>query len=178
MEWLLWIDLETSGLDVNNCYILQIASILTDFNVHELFKLPEMTIKINSEKLDNMDPWCKEQHTQSGLIKKVKESKISLLDVENEIINFLNSKTSDQDIIYIAGNSVHFDKKFIDFHLPKLSKKLSYRIIDVSSIALVCKNLNPRVYDKRPVKTYLHTAESDLLESINEYNFYKQYFFN
>jgi oligoribonuclease len=176
MNWLLWIDLETTGLDVQSCHILQIACILTDFKTSIFHSLPEINIKTNDDVLQNMDSWCQNQHTNSGLIEKVNNSKTTILEAQRDIINFLIEITKDEDIIYVAGNSVHFDKKFIDYHLPILSKKLDYRIIDVSSIALICKNLNEELYNQRPIKKYLHTAESDLLESIMEYRFYKEYF--
>lgn len=176
MNWLLWIDLETTGLDVQSCHILQIACILTDFNTSIFHSLPEINIKTNEQILKDMDSWCQNQHNNSGLIEKVKKSETTILDAENQIIKFLENHTKNEDTIYIAGNSVHFDKKFIDYHLSTLSKKLDYRIIDVSSIALICKNLNQEVYNQRPIKRYLHTAESDLLESIMEYRYYKEYF--
>jgi oligoribonuclease len=176
MNWLLWVDLETSGLDPNTCNILQIACILSDFESENLYELPEISISTENLILDNMDPWCQTQHTKSGLVKKVQQSQISLNQAEQTITSFIEKSVKETDNVYIAGNSVHFDKKFIDVYMPLLSQKLNYRIIDVSSIALICKELNPKLYEQRPIKTYLHTSQSDLLESIMEYKFYKEFF--
>ena len=74
--------------------------------------------------------------------------------------------------IYLAGNSVHFDKSFINQYMKNLSDKISYRIVDVSSFSIICKNLDVDIYDKRPLKKYKHTALSDIWESINEYQYY------
>ena len=177
MDWLLWVDLETSGLDVNNCHILQIAYVLTNYNLTLCLPCKEINIKTEDYQLENMDNWCKQQHTNSGLITKIKDSNISLSKAEDEIIKFLNKNVNKTDTLTIAGNSVHFDKKFIDVHMKKLSERLSYRIIDVSSFSLICKSLNNNVYKNKPVKKYEHTAQQDILESIDEYRYYINNFF-
>lgn len=176
MELLLWIDIETTGLNVEFDCILQIACVLTDFQIKKIISLPEITIKCEDSILSEMDPWCKQQHSTSGLIEKVKQSIISLKQAESEIIKFLKKNTNEEDVLYIAGNSVHFDKKFIDYWMPNLSKVMSHRIVDVTSIALLCKNTNEEVYNQRPIKRYMHTAKDDIEESISEYKYYKEYF--
>jgi oligoribonuclease len=125
-----------------------------------------------------MDEWCLTQHTKSGLISKLKKADKSISTIEKELINMLNVYTETNSIIYLAGNSVHFDKKFIDYYMKDLSNKISYKILDVTSFAILCKNLNGKMFDKRPFKKYKHTALSDIWESINEYAYYIENFLN
>lgn len=171
MDWLLWIDIETDGLNPNKNNILQIACILTDFKLEIQHYLPEFTIYY-SEKDLNLSDWCKEQHTKSGLLPNVFSSNYKLQDVEKTIINFLNCHVGIKDTVHIAGNSVYFDKSFIDIHMPFLSKRLNRRVVDVSSISILCKNLNKNCYLEKPIKSNNHTALSDIEESIMEMKYY------
>jgi len=172
MEWLLWIDVETTGLDAERHAILQIACVLTDFAVTIQHIFGQSTIRQPNLVLQNWDPWCIEHHTKSKLLDEVKSSATTLIDAEKSIVNWLNSFLTVKDVLYIAGNSVHFDKQFIDKHMPMLSRRLSYRVVDITSFALVCRHINPDFYDKRPKKEYHHTALHDIIESIAEYKYY------
>jgi oligoribonuclease len=174
-NWLLWTDIETTGLDHDADKILQIASVLTNIDLSVRFVFPETTIYHDDETLSKMDTWCKETHTRSGLVMKVRHSQTSLKDAEDTLLHFLNHHIAVNDVVYIAGNSVHFDKRFIDRHMPRLSARLRYRILDVSSLSLVFDNLFPYFKSLKPEKRYCHTAEADILESIDEYDFYKTY---
>jgi oligoribonuclease len=171
MEWLLWVDVETTGLNADKHDILQIACVLTDFALTIQHTFGQRTIQ-QQLSLDDWDPWCREQHKKSNLYNDVQMSTLTTQDAEKSILCWLNSFLGVRDVVYIAGNSVHFDKQFIDKHMPRLSQRISYRIVDVTSFSLVCKHINPDVYETRPKKEYNHTALDDILESINEYKYY------
>jgi len=182
-EFLLWLDIETSGLDPLKHEIIQIAYILTDFSITKVYDKKEYIINpIDPYDLliSKMDTWCLLHHSKNGILEKVKDStdSESLINIENKILESLNSLLPNNSVIYLAGNSVHFDKMFINHYMKKLSDKLSHRILDVSSFAIMCKNLNPILYEKKPTKEYNHTALSDIQESIQEYKFYMKYFIN
>jgi len=51
---------------------------------------------------------------------------------------------------------------------------LHYRIVDVSSIAEVCRRWCPDLARKAPKKERLHTALADIKESIEELRYYKK----
>lgn len=176
MNWLLWVDIETTGLDPSNCKILQVACMLSSFDLQIKKALTEFTLTCDKQSLDKMDSWCKTTHTNSGLLYHVNNSVLTIEDVENSILNILNCNVSIKDNIYLAGNSVHFDKKFIEVYMKRLYSRLSHRILDVSSIGLLLSSINNTLYENRPVKKYEHTASSDILESIEEYNFYLRHF--
>lgn len=174
-EYLLWLDIETTGLNPSQHVIIELAYVLTDFNIKNIFKEKDYIINPDDtieNIISNMDPWCIEQHTKSNLLSKIKESKYSVEQVENLILNDLHTFLPENSKIYLAGNSVHFDKMFLNKYMKNLSDKLSHRILDVSSFAIMFKNLYNEIYDKRPLKKYKHTALSDIWESINEYIYY------
>lgn len=174
-NWLFWTDIETTGLNHDTDQILQIACVLTNMDLSVRFVFPETTIRHPQEILEKMDTWCKEHHGRSGLVTKVQHSQTCLSEAEDALLHFLNHHVAVNDVVYIAGNSVHFDKRFIDHHMPRLSSRLRYRILDVSSLSLMFDNLFPYLKTLKPEKRYAHTAEADILESIDEYDFYKTY---
>jgi oligoribonuclease len=176
MDWLLWVDIETTGLDLDTDVILQLACLLTNFDASNHTFIKEYTIACDAQTLTLMDEWCTKTHTESGLYKAALDSTTTIEQAESNIIAALNCSISLHDKLYIAGNSVHFDKKFIDKYLPTLSSRLSHKIVDISSIGLLCKNFADLLYTRRPLKKYDHTALSDILESIEEYKYYKTYF--
>lgn len=180
-EYLLWLDIETTGLDPLKNEIIELAYVLTDFSLKQIYNENHYIIKpltTYESMLNNIDSWSLRNHTSNGLLLKSKTSEISIFDVEKDIIYQLNKIVTNNSLIYLAGNSVHFDKLFINHYMKNLSNKLSHRILDVSSFAIVCKNIKGGVYDKRPFKKYKHTALSDIWESINEYAYYIENFLN
>jgi oligoribonuclease len=175
-KWLLWTDLETTGLDIYKNRIIQIACVLSDYKVSVKLTLPEITLHCSRKEWDEMGEWCTKQH--APLQERVLGSTITTHQAEEMVLSFLDGLVDPRnDVVYIAGNSVHFDKAFIDKHLPRVSSRLSHRIVDVSSLALVCENLAPETYARRPIKTKTHTAASDISESIEEYVYYKELLF-
>jgi oligoribonuclease len=172
MEYLLFLDIETTGINPQTDSILQVAAILTNPKADVEYFTKDFTIQCSESALQNMNEWCQQQHNSSGLCNLVRSSQISLAEAEGEIINELNYHLGMQDTLYLAGNSVHFDKNFIGVHMPKLSARLSHRIIDVSSIALFYKHRAPSTYQNRPKKFQNHLALADIRESIDEYKYY------
>lgn len=162
---LFWLDMEMTGLDANTQQILEIALIVTDidFNILETF---ESIVYQPQEVLDNMDEWCKVHHAKTGLTSKIPFG-IPLIEVENSLIQIIK-KYSPTDKAVLAGNSIHQDRKFIDKWMEKFSKKLHYRMCDVSSFKIIFEHK----YGKKYKKQNQHRALADIQESIEELKFY------
>ena len=75
---LIWIDLEMTGLVPEKDIIIEIATVVTDADLNVLAEGPSLAIHQDNKYLDSMDQWNTRQHTKSGLVQRVKESKISL----------------------------------------------------------------------------------------------------
>ena len=160
-----WIDMEMTGLDEKKCKILEIAVVITDFNLNKLDEYAQVVYQ-PKEVLDTMDSWCKDTHGKSGLTQEVAKGK-KLSEVEKELIT-LAKKHFGPDKIVLSGNSVFQDRKFIDLYMPQFEKMLHYRLIDVSSFKEVFKNKYNLKFEKKDT----HRAKSDINESIAELKYY------
>ncbi len=171
VENLLWLDMEMSGLDVNKEAIIEVACIVTDMNFRELDTF-ETVVKQPQNYLDNMDAWNKETHTKSGLAAKVASGmdpdmvEAKLIDLINK--HFPHSLTDPKKRPLLAGNSIMQDRLFIDKYFLKLSARLHYRMIDVSSWKVIVNNKFNIEYKKQNA----HRALDDIRESIGELRFY------
>lgn len=87
---LVWIDLEFTGLDFQTNQILEIATIITDADLHVLAVGPNLAIQTDKDILDAMDDWNTECHGKSGLTQKCVDSEISMIDAEEQTMEFLN----------------------------------------------------------------------------------------
>ncbi|WP_130624190.1 oligoribonuclease [endosymbiont of Euscepes postfasciatus] len=171
---LIWIDLEMTGLNPNTCKIIEIATIITDYNLNILAKGPEYTIYQSSKYLSLMDKWNINTHTNSGLIHKVKNSLINEEEAEEKTLEFL-SKWVDFKKSPMCGNNVSHDRKFLIKYMPKLENYFHYHHVDVNSIKELVKRWKPEILNNFKKKNK-HRALIDIYESIEELIFYRKYF--
>lgn len=175
-ENLIWIDLEMTGLDPEKEKIIEIATIVTDGQLNILEEGPELVIHQPASILDAMDDWNKKQHAKSGLVEKVKRSKITVAEAERQTLDFVKKYCS-PNTAPLCGNSIHHDRRFIIKYMPELDKFLHYRHIDVTSVKALVQRWYPKP-KSYPKKKETHRALADIQESIKELNFLKEHYFS
>ena len=166
---MLWVDLEMSGLDEKTDHILEIAAIVTDYELNEIAQTHFVVYQPDSV-LDTMNDWCKDHHGKSGLTELVRTG-TPLAQVEAEILAFVKAHFGNKqgkDGAVLAGNSIHNDRRFIDAHMPAFANSLHYRMVDVSSYKEVFRERYRIKYEKKNA----HRAIGDVQESINELKHY------
>lgn len=168
---LVWIDLEMSGLDVEECTILEIATIVTDSELEIIEEGPELVISQPDEVLEAMDEWNTRHHGQSGLTEAVRESSTTMKEAEHRTLKFIEQYCH-EDTAPLCGNSVWQDRRFLATYMPRLEEYLHYRIIDVSSVKEVVRRWYPDKVSS-PSKEQSHRALDDIRESINELQYYR-----
>ncbi len=189
---LLWIDLEMTGLKPGEDKIVEVGAIATDWDFNEIARY-ESAVKVPQDFLEARltgEFWDKNPESRDALINgNCNAHKIAAL-VDAELVDFAREnfakiedlsadeqkqilkKCSDVNPralapIYLAGNSIHQDQKFIALEFPRLQKLLHYRQLDVSSWKLIMENRG--IIFAKPED---HRAMADIEGSIAELKFY------
>ena len=79
---LIWIDLEMTGLDTQADHIIEIATIVTDSSLRLVAEGPVVAIHQADEVLAAMDEWNRTTHGGTGLLRRVRDSRLTAKDAE------------------------------------------------------------------------------------------------
>jgi len=90
-DYLIWIDLEMSGLNPDIDTIIEIATVVTDSQLETVAEGPVLAIHQPDEILNNMDEWNTKHHGESGLTARVRQSNITMTMAEQATLAFLNN---------------------------------------------------------------------------------------
>ena len=172
---LIWIDLEMTGLDPDRNRIIEIATIVTDKELTVLAEGPVFAIHQTDDVLGAMDDWNTRQHTNSGLMERVRASEVSEAEAEQLTLTFLRQHV-DQGASPICGNSICQDRRFLIRHMPELAAYFHYRNLDVSTLKILAKLWLPEVGNRFEKKS-VHLALADIHDSIRELRFYREHLF-
>ncbi len=172
---LIWIDLEMTGLDTRNDVIIEIATAVTDSELNIVAEGPVIAIHQSEERLAGMDEWNTRQHGQSGLVQRVRDSRIDEAEAERQTLAFLRQHVPAK-ASPMCGNSICQDRRFLARCMPDLEDYFHYRNLDVSTIKELAKRWAPDVY-KGFSKESSHLALDDIKDSIAELRYYREHFF-
>ena len=145
---LVWIDCEMTGLDVERDALIEVAVVVTDGDLRIVDPGMDVLITPPEAALENMNDFVRAMHTSSGLLKAL-----------------------------LAGNSVGTDKMFLEANMPSVINHLHYRLVDVSSIKELAKRWYRAAFAESPDKHGGHRALADILESIQELEYYRRVLF-
>lgn len=164
---LFWVDLEMTGLDPIKDKILEVAAIATDMRLQEIARY-EAVVKVDETLIKTRmvgDFWEKNSKTRDVLISQNQTGR-PIQTVERELIDFVEHNFGKE--IYLAGNSIHQDRKFIESEMPELNQRLHYRMLDVSAWKIYFEE----ALNKRFTKPENHRALDDINGSIEELKWY------
>ena len=168
---IVWLDLETTGIDDRDGAILEIATIVTDGDLTVIAEGPNLVIHQPKKALDAMDPWCVEQHGASGLTEASRRSTVTLAEAEDATLAFVRAHCLRRRAP-LAGNSIGFDRRFIMHHMPRLNAYLNYRNVDVTSVKELLARWAPSALATAE-KAATHRALDDIRQSIGELRRYR-----
>jgi oligoribonuclease len=174
-KYLVWMDCEMTGLDPTVNVLLEIATIITDYDLNIIARGPVLPIRVSEAKLAMMDGWNRRTHKKSGLLQRVQEEGVSTAEAERQTLNFIR-RYCYKRTAPLCGNSIGQDKRFLARYMPTLHEFLHYKVVDVSSIKLLASEWYGGKY-KPPEKKEEHRALSDIEESIAELEYYRRHVF-
>lgn len=156
-----------TGLDPSLDRICEVAAIATDMELNEIATFRAVVNVDDALMKKRMvgDFWEKNAKSRDALISQNGTGK-SIQAVEKELIEFIDQNFDKE--IYLAGNSIHQDRKFIEHEMPDLNKRLHYRMLDVSAWKIYFEN----ALNKKFTKPDLHRALDDINGSIQEFKWY------
>lgn len=165
---LVWLDLETTGLDPAQDAILEIAvRVSTDghFKLH-MFVNDGVQAVVRHDG-EGPSPFIREMHTKNGLLPECALSELTAYDAEALVLT-----RSDQVFGHwpakwtLAGSSVHFDLGFLRRHMPVLANRFSHKLFGVSAIKLFCQQMGMPPLPKAEA----HRAMADVEESFDHWH--------
>ena len=173
-DYLVWIDLEMTGLKPDIDVIIEMATIVTNANLEIVAEGPVIAIHQPDSVLDAMDEWNKRTHGASGLVNRVRESKYTMASAEKRTLEVLTALV-EANSSPMCGNSICQDRRFLARHMPTLERFFHYRNLDVSTLKELARRWAPALtagFNKQGE----HKALADIQESIRELAYYRRNF--
>ena len=170
---IVWIDCEMTGLDLDHDALIEVAVLITDFDLNQVDDGIDVLIKPEPAALEQMNDFVRDMHTTSGLLDEL-DGGLTMADAEAKVLEYVRQHAPEAGKWPLGGNSVGTDRAFLARDMPQLIEHLHYRIIDVSSIKELSRRWYPRVYFNAPKKGGGHRALADITESIAELRYYRE----
>jgi oligoribonuclease len=170
-DYLVWIDLEMTGLKPDSDSIIEIATVVTDRELAIVADGPVLAIHQTEEVLARMDDWNRRQHGASGLLARVRASRVTVAEAQQRTLEFLAPLVTGGSSP-MCGNSICQDRRFLARWMPDLERFFHYRNLDVSTLKELARRWAPAVADGF-AKQGTHLAHADIHESIRELRHYR-----
>lgn len=170
---LVWVDCEMTGLSLEDDALIEIAALVTDYDLNVLGEGVDLVIKPPQKALDQMNEVVTRMHTTSGLLERL-DAGISLREAEEQVLTYVREFVPEPGKAPLAGNSIGTDRAFLARDMPEFESWLHYRVVDVSSIKELARHWFPRAYFAAPEKGGSHRALADIRESIDELRYYRR----
>ncbi len=162
-----------TGLDIKADALIEVAALVTDFDLTVLGDGVDIVIKPPPEAMDQMVEFVRNMHVSSGLLDEL-DGGTTLDDAEAQVLAYVKQHCTEGSRPPLAGNTVATDRAFLARDMAGLEEFLHYRIVDVSSIKELSRRWFPRAYYNAPSKGGNHRALADIRESIEELRYYRE----
>ncbi|WP_295010980.1 oligoribonuclease [uncultured Microbacterium sp.] len=170
---LVWIDCEMTGLDLAIDELVEIAVVVTDFELRPLHPGFQVVIRASEPALAQMNEFVTTMHRTSGLFDEIPDG-VTLAEAQEQTLAYIRQFVPQERKAPLAGNTIGTDRMFLAKYMPEVDQYLHYRNVDVSSIKELARRWYPRVFFHAPPKDGGHRALADILESIRELWYYRR----
>ena len=165
-----------TGLDVTRDALIEVAVVITDADLNIVDPGIDVLITPPAEAGEGMNDFVRQMHTSSGLLDEL-SSGTTMEDAQQQVLDYIRRFVPTPKKALLAGNSVGTDKMFLEANMPLVIDHLHYRLVDVSSIKELAKRWYRKAFEEAPVKHGGHRALADILESIQELEYYRRVLF-
>jgi len=170
---IVWIDCEMTGLSLEADALIEVAALVTDFELNQLGDGVDVVIRPPDAALEQMDDFVRTMHTTSGLLEELAGG-TTMEAAQEQVLAYVREWVPEPRKAPLGGNTVGTDRNFLARDMAELEAHLHYRIIDVSSIKELSRRWYPRAYFSSPKKSGGHRALADIRESIAELRYYRE----
>lgn len=166
---LVWLDLETTGLNPQRCSIIQMGIIITDDDLNEIEAHEWMVRPYDGEDL-YWEEGARRMHEATGLIDRTDlhaRAHVSGL-VDDLLRKHFGNPWETRIKPMLAGNSVHFDRAFLRTWFPQIEEWFFHRHYDASAVMEWSRRtlgMAPR-WSRPKGAARPHTALADLRETL------------
>jgi oligoribonuclease len=169
---LVWIDCEMPGLDIEIDQLVEIAIVITDFDLTPVDPGFQLVIAPSATAWEHMNDVGTRMHRDSGLLDEIPAG-VAVDRAEELALEYVRRFVPVARRAPLAGNTIGTDRMFLARQMPRLDAWLHYRNVDVSSIKELSRRWVPHAYHHAPVKAGGHRALADIRESIRELAYYR-----
>jgi oligoribonuclease len=170
------LDLETTGLEVDTCCILEVGIVVADENL-QMVAAESWMVKPSTD-LSEMDDFVRDMHTKNGLLADLENSNpfFSAHVVGALVLGWLDSLELEPGKFPMFGSSIGFDRTFLKKYMPNLEEWFHYRNIDISTVKELARTWRPDLKWK-PQGSKAHRSVDDCLATLDEARYYKNEIF-
>ena len=170
---LVWIDCEMTGLSLEHDALIEVAVLVTDFELNQLGDGIDVIIAPPPQALAQMGDFVRTMHTKSGLLDQLPLG-VTMAEATEQVMDYVRTHVPVARKAPLAGNTIGTDRAFLARDMPELEQWVHYRNVDVSSLKELAKRWFPRVHYQAPKKAGNHRALADIQESIEELRYYRE----
>lgn len=183
---LIFMDLETTGLDPDKNEILEVACVITDKDLIELAVYEEIVAVPDPENVHKrFSPFIMKMHGKAEppvyykpspgtLLSALPAAQKELHDIQKDLLQIFASVGVVPMEGILSGSSIHFDRAFMKKGMPLLEAFFYHRMFDVSALKTAAQMWAPHLVPPPPKD---HRALADVRSSIKlAKHFYEKLF--
>jgi len=127
------LDLETTGLDYEYDYVVEVGAIAVNDDYEEVARFHAI---VDANREEFRDPIALDMHEKNGLLAALDRGEgRTPIDVDNELFDWLKSLGPNvgEKSVVLVGRSKHFDLEFCRKDLPRAATLMSHRVDDTGA---------------------------------------------
>lgn len=179
---IIWLDVETTGVNRDINSLLQVACRITDENLEFLDESGyEAKIHFTNEEVEELkkhtSDYVIDMHTKTGLWDALSGGDSKPRNViDTELLTHIQKYVPEAKTGLLGGNSITLDRNFLEKFMPKSFEHLHYRSFDVTTMAMAVEMWlgSGSMYNKTNL---MHEAMDDITQSVLEARHYQKLLF-